>query len=306
MTEKIRNVENIKNEALDSDILILDQEILLSEDDGEDEAVPAESLTVNNGDVAEVRGPVYMVTVKGRESRPDRHSRISGVSSESASARGRPSAVLEQLLEQARELASSYSNLEARTRRALYDALGRAYDFSLAAANAPSEFAALVSSAGLTMQDRAPLVPVVKLVFGPEYDKTRLTEYATALGYGHRKNVGLGQFADFLENFDGGLKGVLNIERLLRKGEALEDAAERQVPSPAVARKLEEIPIVSLQEAKIESDEFALVMVRRLPDGRVGILGQVPHDIGLLERAARKLIAEKGRDLAAQDNPVEA
>ncbi len=72
---------------------------------------------------------------------------------------------------------------EDRTRDALYEAIGRAYDFSLAAAEATGRgFAELLADAGLSTQDRAPMTPVVKLVFGADYDKTRLTEYAAALG----------------------------------------------------------------------------------------------------------------------------
>ena len=37
----------------------------------------------------------------------------------------------------------------------------------------------------------APMTPVVKLVFGADYDKTRLTEYATALT--HAQRIGLGR-----------------------------------------------------------------------------------------------------------------
>jgi hypothetical protein len=33
-------------------------------------------------------------------------------------------------------------------------------------------------------------------------------------------------------------------------------------------------------------------MAHRLPDGGVVILGEVPRDIGLIERAARKLIGK--------------
>src|SRR3546814_6936044 len=77
----------------------------------------------------------------------------------------------------ARELADAARGSEDRTRAALYQAIGRAYDFSLAAADAPEEFDELLADAELTAQDRAPMTPVVKLVFGADYDKTRLTEY---------------------------------------------------------------------------------------------------------------------------------
>ena len=44
----------------------------------------------------------------------------------------------------------------------------------------------LIADAGLVVQERAPMTPVVKLVFGPDYDKTRLTEYAAVLSHAHR------------------------------------------------------------------------------------------------------------------------
>ena len=79
-------------------------------------------------------------------------------------------------LASARELAEAARGSEDRTRHALYAAIGRAYDFSLAAHDAPDDFAELVTDSGLTVQDRAPMTPVVKLVFGADYDKTRLTK----------------------------------------------------------------------------------------------------------------------------------
>lgn len=39
-----------------------------------------------------------------------------------------------------------------------------------------------------------------------------------------------------------------------------------------------------------EGDEFALVLARRMPSGELALLGEVPGDAGLLERAARRLL----------------
>ena len=55
-----------------------------------------------------------------------------------------------------------------------------------------------VADSGLTMQDRAPMTPVVKLVFGADYDKTRLTEYAAALTHAHRLELPRGTLGDYL------------------------------------------------------------------------------------------------------------
>ena len=69
-------------------------------------------------------------------------------------------------LASARELAQAARSSEDRTRGALYGAIGRAWDFALAAQEAPEEFQELIEDAGLTVQERAPMTPVVKLVFG--------------------------------------------------------------------------------------------------------------------------------------------
>jgi hypothetical protein len=74
-------------------------------------------------------------------------------------------------LASARELALVANSSEDRTRSALYAAIGRAWDFALAAQAEPEEFAELLQEAGLTMQERAPMTPVVKLVFGADYDR---------------------------------------------------------------------------------------------------------------------------------------
>jgi len=173
---------------------------------------------------------------------------------------------------------------------ALYEAIGRAYDFSLAAADAPAEFDEIVADSGLTMQDRAPMTPVVKLVFGADYDKTRLTEYAAALTHAHRLQLPQGTLGEFLSEHDGGLKGVVKAERRLRREEAGKVVEPLDAPRHALAKKLRALPPQDLADIAIEGSEFALVLIRRTEDGDVVMLGEVPDDIALLERAARKIV----------------
>jgi len=189
----------------------------------------------------------------------------------------------------AREMAAQARTSEDRTRNALYEAIGRAYDFSLAAADSPEDFDELLVDSGLTVQDRAPMTPVVKLVFGADYDKTRLTEYAAALSHAHRLELPRGSLCDFLRGAEGGLKGVVRAERRLRreesgKGDPAADGRE------LLAERLREMPAVELAEIASYGSEFALVMIRRSDDGSVAILGEVPEDTGLIEKAARKLV----------------
>src|SRR5919112_4307071 len=89
----------------------------------------------------------------------------------------------------ARETADAVKAGEGRTRAALYKALSLAYDFAVAAQQNPDEYAELLEESGMKAQARAPMTPIVKLVFGVDYDKARLTEFASALSFARRQNV---------------------------------------------------------------------------------------------------------------------
>ncbi len=58
-------------------------------------------------------------------------------------------------LAEARDLAHAAQSSEDRSRTALYNAVGRAYDFSLEAQSDPEGFAEIIADNGLTVQDRA-------------------------------------------------------------------------------------------------------------------------------------------------------
>lgn len=190
----------------------------------------------------------------------------------------------------ARALADAAHGAEDRTRHALYAAIGEAYDFALAAAAAPDEFAALIADAGLAMQARAPMTPVVKLVFGSNYDKTRLTEYAAALGHALRLGLERGALAAHLAAAAGGLKGVVREERRLKRAETGRPAAARKMPRDGLARRLRQIDPVPLGALAAEGAEFTLLLARRLPGGDVVLLGEFADDVPLLEKVAKTLL----------------
>ena len=201
-----------------------------------------------------------------------------------------PPAVLADWLAAARSQAERARGAEDRSRDALYAAIGMAHDFALAAAADPGEFARLVADAGLTVQQRAPLTPVVKLVFGADYDKTRLTEYATALGHAQRLGLGRGTLADYLATTPGGLKGVVAAERQHKRAAAGPHRAARTAPHAALAERLRALSPRPLGEVAAQGAEFAVLLARRLPDGQVVLLGEVADDLPLLEQAARRLL----------------
>ncbi len=197
---------------------------------------------------------------------------------------------LHDYLASARELAQSASVSEDRSRHALYAAVGRAYDFSLAAKDEPEEYGELIEDSGLTIQDRAPMTPIVKLVFGHDYDKTRLTEYAAVLSHAHRLELGRGSLAGYLGSADGGLKGVVNAERRLRREESGKEVEPEGDVRAALAKKLRELEELTLEALSGEGPEFSLVLLRRGADGKAALIGEISDDLALIERAGKKLV----------------
>jgi hypothetical protein len=189
-------------------------------------------------------------------------------------------------LQIARDRAAAASGSEERSHIALYRAIGAAYDFALAAMAAPDRLNRMIEEAGLTTQARAPMTPVVKLIFGADYDRTRLAEYATALSHALRVGLPAGSVADYLQAFDGGLKGVIRAERELRG----KPETNRSARLERIEAKLRTQPVHDFGHFAPEGQEFALVIARRMPDGSVTFVGEVPPDDRLLCSAARKFL----------------
>ena len=189
-------------------------------------------------------------------------------------------------LDTARQCAEQARDADLRTRDALYQAIGRAYDFALIAANHPADYAELLHDAGLKTQERAPFTPIVKLVFGAGYDKTRLTEFATALQFAQRNAVPMGTFATILAGFDGGLKAIVAAERRAKKIAASIEPATAAADDPRA--RLRSARKRDLSEFAGAGDEFVLLVARRDADGSVAIVGSVQGDAIFTEKALRK------------------
>ncbi|QPC99148.1 hypothetical protein [Qipengyuania soli] len=203
---------------------------------------------------------------------------------------------LETALHGARKQALVYHFVEARTRAALYEAIGKAYDFSLIARRFPVEYLRHVEDAGIEISDRARLVALAKLVFGKDYDKTRLSEIAAVISYCQREALKPGSVPQYIADTPGGIRHIVALERLLKNAEeGAEAPAERTVPRQSIARKLAKVEAHGLELLDGEGDEYVLVIARRDPAGSPCLLGEVPRDIGLLEKAARSFLAEGKR-----------
>lgn len=190
-------------------------------------------------------------------------------------------ATLSDWLAAARATAEDAQAADGRSRHALYQALALAYDFACAAVESPDAYRQLLDDSAITVQARAPMTAVAKLVFGADYDKARLTEYAAALSFAARQCAQPGEFLGLIESHPGGLKGMVEAERRIRRPDtAGGDWQDRVLPAlrSAAPRPL---------DALAGNGEFALVLVRRDSDGAVSPVAAVA-DSALLDRALRR------------------
>jgi hypothetical protein len=181
----------------------------------------------------------------------------------------------------ARETADAVKAGEGRTRAALYRALSLAYDFALSTLENPEEYAELLDESGVKAQARAPMTAVVKLVFGIDYDKARLTEFAAALSYAVRREIGLGEFQELIEKQPGGLKALVAAEREERR-----PAPKTDTKGELARARLRAAAPISLADVPAQ-DEFAIIVTRRGADGRHEPVAVV-EDEALIERAIRR------------------
>lgn len=183
----------------------------------------------------------------------------------------------------ARVSAESAVDADKRSRTALYQALSRAYDFALEAETNAEDYAELLADSGIAVQERAPMTPIVKLVFGIDHDKTRLAEYALVLSHAKRTGMAKGEVLPLLSRTTGGLKAIITSERAARrpepkaaKADLLVDKARRIAPKGIV-----EIP---------GSEEFVVLFARRINADHVAVLGAVDHDEALMKKALRQIV----------------
>ncbi|MEO9130630.1 MAG: hypothetical protein ABI240_05415 [Sphingomonas sp.] len=215
-----------------------------------------------------------------------------GPSAELIAAISRPAGSLTDQLMLAQQTAAAVRAADSRTRTTLYRALARAHDFAAAADADPAAYEALLNHANITLQLRAPMTPIVKLVFGADYDKTRLTEYATVLSHARRIGVATGALHDFLESYEGGIKGVVKAERAAKLRTA-PHAPDRE----SLAEAITEMPV--LAEVMIDTDlvagdlvagDYVVLLARVVDGGTLDVVAAIGDDATLTQRVMRQAI----------------
>ncbi|QIG79339.1 PAS domain-containing protein [Stakelama tenebrarum] len=195
-----------------------------------------------------------------------------------------PSGLSDRLM-LARESAAAARASDTRSRAALYRALARAYDFARATEADEDGYVAILDSAGLKRQERAPMTPAVKLVFGADYDKTRVTEFAAVLAHARRNDVPEGELDGFLDSAEGGIKGIVKAERALRR-----PAKKPDIFARAAEELRERPPLAHVPIRAVDDCDFVVLVARPGEDG-LDIVATVPGDRALIERAVKKAAA---------------
>lgn len=190
-------------------------------------------------------------------------------------------------LAHARAAAREVEASDSRSRAALYRALAQAYDFHLAAADAPEELAAILADAGIAVQARAPMTAVAKLVFGAGYDKARLTEFAAALAAAARAGVPAGGFHAHVAASAGGLKALVAAERAARRGEAA--ASTRGDRNALIAERLRHSAPAAHVALRAEGDSEFVLLIGRRDGAGIAVLDAVPDSDALVTAALTRL-----------------
>ena len=209
----------------------------------------------------------------------DGPSRVSDEDGEEAGPIADPG-TLDAHLMMARESAAAVRAADTRSRSALYRALGRAHDFALAADRDRDAYRRLLGESGLKEQARAPMTPVAKLVFGAEYDKTRLTEFATVLAHARERELRAGELPEYLGGVSGGIKAVVAAARAARA------KPKPDAPAPVLADR---DAIARLDLPQDAAPGHLLLLVARVgADGGLEVVAQL-DDIALTAKAVRAI-----------------
>ncbi|MBB6124635.1 PAS domain-containing protein [Sphingobium subterraneum] len=181
---------------------------------------------------------------------------------------------LDHALDLARQSAIEARETDARSRAALYRAISLAYDFSLAARNRADDYAALLERTGIVATERSPTTAIVKLVFGADYEKTRLAEYALALDYATGEGLRKGDLGRQLAFYQGGLKGLVRDVRIARRQGEVRPTRSLE----RAKRKLAKAKPIAIVDLPVDEQGMAVVVARREADGSLSILGALAPD----------------------------
>lgn len=191
---------------------------------------------------------------------------------------------LRDWLQSARVAAEIADLADRRSRKALYRAVGLSYDFTCMAERDPETLAELLGEAGITTQPRAPYTPIVKLIFGVNYDKTRIAEIAALIGHAKASGLMVGECMQWIEQYPGGMKAII-AEARQKRGKS----PTRPRRNEKLHRQLRAMPAHPISDFANGEGEFVLLVARRNGSGDVELIGAIEDEPQLTDKALKKL-----------------
>ena len=191
---------------------------------------------------------------------------------------------LDTMLENCKQAAKAIVHYDGRSRETLYDALASALGFYEAALDDPSSLETLLKNSSLKMQQRAPITPLLKLIFGKDYDKTRITEYAAALSYARRNGQTPDSVSAFFSNTPGGIKGCVKLERIDRRAAGGNKTADLYENAKTLLRGIEPLSIDNVNF----DDEFGLLLIRKDENGDIILVKNITENEANIESIIKK------------------
>jgi len=205
--------------------------------------------------------------------------------------KGESSNVLSGLLSAGKRAADGIAHMDNGNRTSLYVALASALNLFERATRNPEAYNSLLREHGVRSQARAPYTPILKLVFGAGYDKTRLTEYAAALSFAVRMGETSANFVEFLKATPGGIKGCVQQERAFKRGADGTPTHARQVEAESILRRMPATALADIAPIA-PAEEFCVLLARR-GDGVLEVLGQAEIPNSTLDAAIRKMASHR-------------
>ncbi|MFD2502087.1 hypothetical protein ACFSTI_29030 [Rhizorhabdus histidinilytica] len=129
------------------------------------------------------------------------------------------------------------------------------------------------------------MTPIVKLVFGRDYDRKRITEFAAVLTHARRLCLAAGMVEAWLSGLAGGIKAVVATERGERRPALKVDKVRsaRMMLGSAPSRATVDLGAVE--------DDIVLLIARRQDDGRLAIVSRPIGERALVDQALQRFTA---------------
>ena len=188
-------------------------------------------------------------------------------------------------LASARAAAAAATASAGRTRAALYRAIGLAHAFALAAQYRPEEYNAILVDAGVVAKAARATSTLVRLIFGADYDKTRIAEFASVLDQALFEELQPGALADHLLTYPGGIKAYVAKARARARGTPLTARPKR---SSRARTALASAAAIDAGALSLDGDGLGVAIVRREKDGSIAFVGSIDANDRLIDRVMSK------------------